>query len=141
MWDRNSHRYPQYQLATSDFADVLHEKRQELKKKYEMGYCDPDSPPGTVPDFDSGPFSADTTAFAHLSPEDSAPLAAGSGNLGKGKYHTLPNTETTTARTYDPEEEIDVDELLSSGSSVRGETIYSGYNEADIPGTARKGEN
>ena len=75
MWERNQHRYPQYKLDARDFAEVLHDKRQELKN---------------------------ITA---------APLAAEGGNSG------------------------------SSGSSVKGETIYSGYNEADIPGTARKGEN
>ena len=104
MWERNQHRYPQYKLDARDFAEVLHDERQKLKRTlrvetpseiYMPPESDSESPPGTAP-------------------KDSAPLAAEGGNSGSSG---------------------------SSGSSIKGETIYSGYNEADIPGTARKGEN
>lgn len=111
MWERNQHRYPQYDLSDSDLCRdpfTRNDLKHETDSKAYYAEMKKHLPGISAEDFIS--------PSARIAAEGitAAPLAAEGGNSGSSG---------------------------SSGSSVKGETIYSGYNEADIPGTARKGEN
>ena len=82
-------------------------------------------------------------------------VAAEGGELDKGSelgqsinrlLNALRNIDKRLARDLrnvldDLSEKLEAYGSYRSGSSVRGETPYSGYHEEDVPGVARKGEN
>ena len=122
MWDRNSHRYPAYAMSDEEFYTQM---------KIQWGWCTNEWNTTLTEDevntlLEPSPLAPDFREVIENHQERLAtPAQLAAEGSGGGK---------TPA-------ELALELIESSGSSIKGETTYSGYSEEDIPGIARKGEN